>query len=270
MSSEGWAVCCSGRQISPAMRLICFPFAGSGAAAFHGWRLPAELSAEVWAVRPPGRETRRREPLLRDIEPLLEEVSQRLDEFADRPFAFFGHSMGALLAFELTRLQIRRGGPLPIHLFLSAHRAPGRPSKREPMSGLSDDELLARLLEMAGSGPTAIRDPELLMLTAPVLRADLELCESYRYRPGPPLPMPVTCFAAVDDSEVDVADVAAWQLFASTPGRLITVAGGHLFLREHSAEMLGEIAYDLVMTSDGRDMQRTGSPAPHHPAGRAR
>ncbi len=246
MTVSGRALCCLGPFPAPALRLFCIPFAGSGASLFRDWRLPLELSTEVWAVQAPGRETRRREPPARRLEALLEDLLGQLQPLMDLPFALFGHSMGALVAFELTRLLRRRQLPQPVHLFLSAHRAPDRPPKREAMSGLSDDKLLARLLEMAGAGPYAVRDPELLMIAAPVLRADLELCEHYRYRPGAPIPVPLTCFAAVDDSEVDVPDVAAWHEHTTRPRRLVTYSGGHLFLREHRAALLDEIAYDLV------------------------
>jgi surfactin synthase thioesterase subunit len=242
----GPAAYCTGRLAAPAVRLICFPFAGSGISTFQGWRLPAELAGEVWTVRLPGRESRWREPLPSSLPALLDDLVQQVDVLLDRPFAFFGHSMGALVAFEMARLLIRRGGQLPVRLFLSAHRAPDRPPKREPMSVLTDEQLLARLLEMAGPSRSAVRDPELLMLAAPVVRADVGLCERYRYQVGTVMSTPVTCFAAVDDSEVDVPDVAAWQWHTRSPGRLVTFSGGHLFLRDRSAEILREITYDLV------------------------
>jgi medium-chain acyl-[acyl-carrier-protein] hydrolase len=224
---------CTGQVPSPALRLFCFPFAGTGGSAFRGWRLAAELAAEVWAVRPPGRESRWREPPA--LEPLL-----------GRPFAFFGHSMGALVAAELTRRLLDNGGPAPVQLFLSGCRAPGRPPKREPMSGLSDEELLARLLEMADDSPTAVRDPDLLRASFPALRADLECCERHPFQPADPIPVPVTCLAALHDSEVDVPDVAAWLWHTTRPGRLVTFPGGHLYLRDHAPQLLTEMGYDLA------------------------
>lgn len=237
---------CRVRLPAPALRLFCFPFAGAGAAVFRDWLLSAELGAEIWALCAPGRETRRAQTPLRRLDPLLDDYVRQLEPLLDRPFAFFGHSMGALVAFETVRRLASSGAPLPAHMFLGGCRAPDCPPKRAPMSALPDDELLVRLLEMAGPSRSAIRDPGLLLRTAPVLRADLELCERYRYEPGPPLAVPVTCFAAVDDSEVDLPDVAAWLWHTRSPGRLVTFTGGHLFLHDHRDEILREIAYDLV------------------------
>jgi medium-chain acyl-[acyl-carrier-protein] hydrolase len=229
-----------------ALRLFCFPYAGAGATVYQDWALPAELCTEVWVPRLPGREARWRQPPLRRVEELLAELSAQLTPLMDLPFAFFGHSMGALLAFELARELRRAGGPAPAHLFLSAHRAPDRAPKRGPLSRLPKPQLVTRLLEMAGDSPTAVRHPELLLLWEPTLRADLEACEEYRFRPAPLLNTRVTCFAAAADSEVDIPDVAAWLLHTTCPGRLVTYPDGHMFLHDRRRELLDEIAYDLV------------------------
>lgn len=248
----GWAQTYAPRHPAPAVRLFCFPFAGAGASTYAGWRLPDELAAEVWAVQPPGRESRMGEGVIRRIEPFVEACASGLATLLDRPFAFFGHSMGGLVAVELTRLLRRQGIGQPVHLFVSAHRAPGRRPKRGPMSHLPDDEFVARLLEGAGDSPTAIRDPELLLAFAGVTRADLELCERHPHRPQTPLEMPVTCFAATGDSEVDVADVAAWEHHTTGAFRLRTFTGGHLFLADHAARILADVAADLARVSTRR------------------
>ena len=126
-SSTRWLRSYPGQPPAPAIRLFCFPYAGAGASIYRDWRLPSEAGVQVLAVQPPGRENRREVPPLRRIEPMLDACARELAPLADRPFAFFGHSMGALVAFELTRLLRRRGSPLPAHLFLSAHRAPDLP-----------------------------------------------------------------------------------------------------------------------------------------------
>jgi surfactin synthase thioesterase subunit len=231
---------------APALRVFCFPYAGAGASIFHDWRLPAHLAAEVWAVQPPGRENRRDEPPVRRLDLLVAAYAEQLAPLLDRPFAFFGHSMGALAAFELTRLLRRRGDPLPARLLLAAHRAPHLPPTREAISPLRWEPFLDRLREMAAGSPAVILDPDVIRRLEPTMRVDFELCERYTYRPDAPLPVPVTGFAAVDDCEVDVAGVAAWESHTTAGFRLRTYLGGHLFLREHAAAVLADVAVDLA------------------------
>ena len=232
---------------TPAMRLLCFHYAGGGASGYRDWRLPEWVGAEVWAVQLPGRENRMAEAPLRRLAPLLDELAAELAPLLDgAPFAFFGHSMGALVAFELARHLRRSGQTLPTHLFLSGHRAPELPAKRGPVSHLPEPEFLARLDAMAGDSASAVRDESLLRLLMPMMRADFELCEHYEFEPQPPLPVPFTCFAAQDDYEVDVPDVAAWAAHTSHSCRTHTFAGGHLFVRDNAEEIIGHLTSDLV------------------------
>jgi medium-chain acyl-[acyl-carrier-protein] hydrolase len=221
----------------PAIRLICLPYAGGSASAFREWRLPDDLRTEVWAVQLPGRENRISEPLVRRLDPLLDGLAEGLRPLLDRPFALFGHSLGALVAFELARLLRRAGRRLPAHLILSAHRAPELPPRREPMSTLPDEDFVARLEEMNGPAPELLHDPAFALL-APMIRADFELAESYTYRADEPLDASVTCLAAADDPDVGVAEVAAWSRHFVRSGRLRVFTGGHLFLHRHTAEVL--------------------------------
>lgn len=243
--STTWARRYSGCEGPVAVRLLCFHHAGGGASLFRNWRLPGELSAEIWAVQLPGRENRRAEEPVRRIEPLLAALTDELAPLLDRPVAFFGHSMGALIAFELSRELRRTGRGLPIRLFLSAHRSPEVPQRHISASTLPDPEFFARLDRAAGASPSAVRDPELMVLLAPMIRADFELCERYRYREEAPLPIPFTCFRATDDTEVDPADVAGWGRHSSEPCRHRVYPGGHLFIRDHEREVLADVAADL-------------------------
>jgi medium-chain acyl-[acyl-carrier-protein] hydrolase len=230
---------------SPRVRLICLPYAGGSASLFRSWRLPAELAAEVLAVQLPGRENRAGEPPVRRLEPVVRALAGELAPLLDRPFAFFGHSMGALLAFELARVLRQGGGPAPAHLYVSAHRAPDLPNRHPGISTLPDAEFVARMDELAGPSPSAVRSSELLLLLAPTTRADFELCEHYAYRPGEPLDTPVTCFTAVDDPQVDEAESAAWRRHTTGPFRLHRLTGGHLFVRDHAPAVLAHVAGGL-------------------------
>lgn len=246
---------------APALRLLCFPYAGAGASVYADWRLPEQLNAEVWAIQPPGRENRRNEPMPANLDELIEAYATQLAPLLDRPFAFFGHSFGALAAFELTRLLRHRGGPQPVRLFLSGCAAPHRPSRRDPISTLPDDRFVPRMREIAGASPSAIRDPELLLFYAPLTRGDCRLLEQHRYSPQAPLEIPLTCFTAVDDSELEVADVA-WDRYTSRGCRLRRFQGGHLFLRDHQDQLLAEIAADLPSPAGD-----SGGTHPYQPPG---
>lgn len=248
-SPTRWIRPVSPRHPTPAVRLVCVPYAGAGASVYQGWRLPAELATEVWAFQPPGREGRHREPLATTLESLLDGYLEGLAQVADRPFALFGHSLGALVAFELARRLRRTGGPRPAHLFLSGYRAPHRPPTREPISTLPDDRFLARMWEIAGPSPSAIRDPDLLLQLAPVTRTDCAILERYRYEPEEPLDIPFSCFAADDDCEVAVADVAAWAEHTTRGCWHRRYQGGHLFPRDHARQLQAEIATDLVLAA---------------------
>ncbi|MGI5239087.1 thioesterase II family protein [Dactylosporangium sp. CA-139066] len=230
---------------TPALRLICFPYAGGGASMFNRWRLPDELDAEIWAVQPPGREARRGEEPLRRLEPAIVALALEIRPLLDRPFAFFGHSMGALLAFELCRYLRRSGAPEPVRLLVSAHRAPDLPPWRPPASRLPDREFLARLTEMAGPSRVAAVNAELLSALAPTIRADFELCETYAHVAEEPLSIPLTCFAAVDDPEVRVDEMTAWRRHSSAGCQIYPFVGGHLFIRDQAEDVLDRIAADL-------------------------
>jgi medium-chain acyl-[acyl-carrier-protein] hydrolase len=235
----------------PARRLVCLPHAGGSASEFRDWRLPERLGAEVWAVQLPGRENRLTERPFRRASRLAATLADELAPLMTGPFALFGHSMGALLAFELARSLRRADRALPSHMFLSGHRAPHLPPKHEAASQLPDEEFVARLEQMADGAHSPMRDPELMRMLAPMVRADLELCEEYRYRDEPPLAVPFTCFAANADSEVDPEDVFAWEAHTSRPTRTRLYAGGHLFVRDHAAEILSDMAADLLATWPG-------------------
>lgn len=237
---------CNHADPSAALRVICLPYAGAGASAYAGWSLPADLSVEVWAVQPPGRENRWGEEPFRRVEPLVRALAAEVVPLLDRPYVLFGHSMGALLAFELARLLRSVGHRGPAWLFLSAFRAPDLPPWRPPASALPDDALLSRIYEMMGPARNVVRDPDLLLAVAPTLRADLELCETYTFTDEAALTAPFTCFAAVDDPEVRVDEVADWWRHTTGDCQTHTFTGGHLFPLDHEREVLARLAADVA------------------------
>jgi surfactin synthase thioesterase subunit/phosphopantetheinyl transferase len=231
--------------------LFCLPYAGGSASAFRGWveGLPAGIACVP--VHLPGRETRLSEPAAIDITELARAIARRA---GDRPFAIFGHSMGARLAFEAT-CQLRRDGmPLPVALFVSGCRPPHMDTPLSRISRLPDDELCARLLNMGGTPPGVLDHPELRALLLPVLRADFAMVEAYRYRPEPPLPVPIVAFAGAGDAEADTCDMTGWSAHSTGSTRLHTLPGDHFFLHSYRARLLGLITAELAGLADNEPM----------------
>lgn len=223
------------RQSPPRLRLFCFPYAGGSAAVYRGWpnALPPEI--EVCAVRLPGREARLAEPSFTRADDLVPAVAEALEPLLDLPYALFGHSMGAVAAFELARELRRRGRALPVKLLLSGARAPERPNPDPPLSHLSDEDFLAEVHRRYDAIPGAVlENPELLQLLLPCLRADFAVFESYSYREEPPLDCPIAAYGGLDDPRVSGDDVTAWSRHTTGPFSVRMFPGDHFFI--HGAE----------------------------------
>jgi medium-chain acyl-[acyl-carrier-protein] hydrolase len=228
----------------PKLRLLCFPHAGGGASSFRAWAglLPAEI--EVCAVQPPGREERIREAPIASLPLLIDALVEHTAAVRAAPYALFGHSLGALVAFELARALRRRGQALPLHLFVSGSPAPHL-RDTDPLVAGDDAELLARLRRHRGTPTEILEHPELMELILPTLRADLALLEVYRYANEPPLELPITAFGGHDDPDVSEAALRAWR--EHTRGRFAYSGfpGGHFFVRSARAAVLSAIESEL-------------------------
>jgi surfactin synthase thioesterase subunit len=213
------------RAETARLRIYTFHHAGGSASAYL-WRkfFPEEI--EVCAVQLPGRETRFLEAPITRLFAVVDELAPVIESTVDLPFAFFGHSMGALVAFNLTRRLEEVGAPLPSRLFLSAHRAPHLPD-RDPIHGLPDDEFLARL----GDTRLASLDPELREIFLPIMRTDIAICETYRHEPAAALPVPITVYGGSADDRVDVAELYAWEPHTSAGFDVRVFPGGHFYQR---------------------------------------
>ncbi|WP_305787980.1 thioesterase II family protein [Symbioplanes lichenis] len=207
-------------------RLFCFPHGGGGAGAFRRWKAELAPSIEVVPVHLPGRESRFAEPLLTSVAAVVTALVGPLSARVRGPFALFGHSMGALLAYETAAALTDRGLP-PAHLFASGHHPPHLPPATPAMHGLPDAELVARLAEFGGTPPELLGDPALMELLLPRLRADFEICETYRYAARPPLPVPITVFAGRDDPSVDVGELGRWGDLTTEGAEVHILDGGH-------------------------------------------
>lgn len=227
------------------LRLFCFPYAGAGASAYRSWAqdLPAEV--ELCAVQYPGRETRVREPAHERIEPFVEEAMRGLLPWLDRPFCFFGHSMGALVAFELARRLASRQSRAPLHFFASGHRAPPLAHLNKLRHDLPEDEFRRQMQSLDGTPQAALESPELMDFIVPIVRADCAVCDSYRHVDPTPLPCPITVFGGADDVEARGEDIEAWRDFTRSGFSVRIFPGGHFFLQAERAQVLAAVSARL-------------------------
>jgi len=228
-----------------ALRLFCFPFAGGSDLTFRTWPMALPADVEVCGIQLPGHGNRLREALIDRIEPLVDALTPMLIPYMDRPFAFFGHSMGALIAFEVARRLRCDGGPEPECLFVSGRPAPQIPDQERRTYDLPEPEFLAELRRLNGTPKEVLAHPELLQLTLPIIRSDFALCQNYRYAPDAPLDYPIFACGGVDDQEVSAEQLRAWgeQTTASFSARLFP--GDHFFLMSAKAALLKTLSGEL-------------------------
>lgn len=238
---------------SARIRLFCFPYAGGGMSAYTSWRNALPETTDLWGVQMPGREDRLFDRPVTRLGDALNLLIPAVLPCLDRPFAFFGHSMGAIISFELARALQRLNCPVPRHVFVSAcwplHLLEQRGSE---LHKLPDDDLREELRRMEGTPPEVLASPELMALLLPVFRADLELVETYRYRPGTTLHCPVSAFGGVDDHEVSPENLAAWRELTSGPFAMHTFPGGHFYINHHRDAILRTVSRSLLEPGHGK------------------
>jgi surfactin synthase thioesterase subunit len=234
-----------------AVRLYCFPHSGGSPGEYVRWS-DGLRDVEVWGVQTPGHGSRLAEAPLRRMRPLVDALLGAVS--FEAPFAFFGHSLGALVAYEVARTLRARGDDLPERLFLSAYPAPHLPRIAPGTHLLPDRELLAVLEGQAGALPAELRaDPALLRPVLSAFRADCELFETYRPPDDAPLDLPFLVLGGVDDREA-TAGLAEWRRYTTGPFELRLFPGGHFYLREERESVLRLV---------GEAVRKRSSPASH-------
>ncbi|MER6306825.1 alpha/beta fold hydrolase [Streptomyces sp. NPDC001657] len=254
----------------PAARVVCFPHAGGGAAAFRPLAkavaaAAAEAAAgpyEVLAVRYPGRHDRIREERLEDLCELAARACRGLLPLTGRqPLVLLGHSMGALIAYEVTRLLEAAGAGRPVRLVVSGAWAPSR-VRGGTVHLRDDDGLIEEIRRTQGTDPRVLDDRELLAMALPVVRSDYKAVETYRHRPGPPLRTPVTALVGDADPLVTVDDAAAWRAHTAGDFRMRIFPGGdHFYLTRHWPDL----ARAVVAAPDRAASDRQGAVRPAGP-----
>jgi len=179
------------------------------------------------------------------LAPLIEALAQALVPLLDKPFAFFGHSLGALVGFELARQLRRQSGVQPVRLFVSADRAPQIPHRDRPIHALPEEELLAELRRLNGIPGKVLEEAELMEIVLPVLRADFAVYENYVYSPEPPLHCPISAFGGLQDQRVSCGDLEAWRDQTSVSFSLRMFPGDHFFWNTAQPLILQVLSQEL-------------------------
>lgn len=231
------------------MRLFCFPYAGGGASIYHDWLrlLPKEI--EVCPVQLPGRENRGMEAPISSLSEIVQAVTEEMKPLLNLPFAIFGHSMGALLAYETARLLTKKYSKTPLHLFVSGHSAPHLPHSGKQLHSLSDQELIHELRMLRGTPEAVLQNDELMNLLLPRLRADFQVCETYDFIRSEPLSCPITALGGIEDDGTTEEALAAWKELTRMETEVHLFHGGHFFLHDEQKELVGTIKERLSRTA---------------------
>ncbi len=227
------------------LRLFCFPYAGGGASIFRSWSndLPAEI--DVCPIQLPGRESRFKETRFTSLHPLVQVLGEAIRPYLDVPFIFFGHSMGALIGFELSRYLREHVGLLPLHLFVSAHRAPQLPDLHTPIHHLPDAAFIERLSGLNGTPKEVFASTELMQILLPLLRADFSIVGTYKYVAQRPLACPIAAFGGLQDAAVQQDALTAWREQSASAFTLRMFAGDHFFLQSNRSALLQALSQEI-------------------------
>ncbi len=244
MISTPWLV----RRAGPArpFRLYCFSYAGGGASVFSAWHHGCGPEVELCAVQLPGREERMGEACVTAFAPLVRTLAQQIAFQGVQRFAFFGHSLGALLAFEVARYCALHYLPGPQQLIVSGCGAPRLRARSRNLHQLDDDGLIDQLRAYSGTLPEVLEHAELMSLLLPIVRADFALAHDYAYRTGPRLAIPITVLAGRQDEHVSAAQAEGWSAETSAGCQVHWFDGGHMFINSHGPAVRSAVAGALV------------------------
>lgn len=229
--------------------LLCFPHAGGSATSFLHLSKVLSPHIAVAAVQYPGRQDRRAETPLSSATTLADQISDVVADWVDRPCAIFGHSMGAVVGYEVARRLISAGGAVPA-LFVSGRRAPHLPAP-DRVHTMADEQIISELRLLNGTQRQVLEDEELVRMALPAIRADYRAIETYQHVPRPPLDVPIHAFVGRSDPRVAVADVEPWAAYTTAEFTLSTFPGGHFYLAEAQPALAAAITAVLTPRRNG-------------------
>ncbi len=247
---NSWVTCPQPRE-DARLRLFCFPYAGGNASIYHTWANSLPTTIEVCPIQLPGRGGRFREPLFEQLRPLLPELAQALLPALSLPFVLFGHSMGALISFELARYLRKHSNLSPAALVFSGHYAPQQIKPNPHFSLLPHEEFIEAVRDYNGTPSTFFEDKELMELVLPILRADFSICETYQYVEEPPLESPIIAYGGTRDPDASVTDLLAWRRQTRKNLVIRVFSGDHFYIETARELLLQSLAEDLAYFSLG-------------------
>lgn len=231
------------------LRLFCFPYAGGSGSIFRPWLNYLPSTIELCSIELPGRGKRIANPPFIRLKPLIESLTSVILPNLDKPFAFFGHSMGGIVSFELTRILAREYGIYPVSLLISGCRAPQVPASTPPIHQLPDSDFLEELRRFNGTPQAVLENAELIELMLPTLRADFAVLETYKYVFEPPLNCPIAVFGGLEDKEVSYKDLSAWRSQTGKAFSLLMFEGDHFFIDSVRSLFLASLLQNLYLSS---------------------
>lgn len=245
-STSPWFVCAK-PDPHARLRLFCFPYAGGGASIYRGWQNYVPPGVELYAVQPPGRDSRFREPALDRMDLLVAAIANAMEPFLDLPIVLFGHSVGGYASFEMThRLRMQFGVNVE-HLFVSAARGPHLPRNRHNIHDLPEDEFFIELKTLNGTPPEVLENAELMRMFSKTLRADFAIAETYKASlERPPLDCPISVFGGLDDTLAAREDLEAWKLHTTGSFDLWQLPGDHFFIHTCDSLILRILSRELT------------------------
>ncbi|GIJ26727.1 thioesterase [Micromonospora qiuiae] len=233
--------------VPDATRLVCFPHAGGSASFYTPFSAKVSPALEVFAIQYPGRQDRRLERRMEDIRELADNIFWAMRTMTDRPLAFFGHSMGAILAYEVAR-RLERDGTVLRHLFASGRRAPSI-QRLERVHEHDEGGVIAELRLLNGTDSSILSDAEMLEMIMPAIKSDYRAIESYRHQPGQELTCPITALVGDADPRVSIADAKAWGDHTGADFNLRVLPGGHFYLVDQAPAVIKLVQDVLVKTA---------------------
>lgn len=250
MSGEGTLVPLRRCRAYARWRLYCVPYAGGSAGIFRSWQTLLRPEIEIWGVEYPGHGGRMGERLVDNIERLAESIADAIFAEAGMPYALFGHSMGGLVAFEVSHKLAERRARAPGLCVVSGRRAPRLPASEPPLNAAPEPEFVAHLSKLGATPPAVLESPELLELMLPILRNDFRACETYVPRVRARLQMPIATYGGLADREIKREDLRGWELETAGPFALRMFPGDHFFIHHSARQVAAMLELDLANALD--------------------